>query len=162
MLEGLAPAPIAGAFSLRQGDRQLPQPYEGADCDCKKNFEGNSETQTINKLFDRCQSKLVMSRNLRAAHLRTCVIMHPPVNIDQINSELRMNWLYPLAPLWTVDTPARRSGGSLPSRTPAFASKHRPDPSECPWLAGRLSRNAQCANARMSIFLDDTIATCGL
>jgi len=45
--KGLAPAPIAGAFSLRQGDPQLPQPYEDADCDCeKKNFEGNSERKT--------------------------------------------------------------------------------------------------------------------
>ena len=31
---------------------------EDADCDCeKKNFEGNSERQTINKLIDRCQDE---------------------------------------------------------------------------------------------------------
>jgi hypothetical protein len=49
---------MAGAFSLRQRDRRLPQPYEDADCDCeKKNFEGNSERQTINKPFDRCQDE---------------------------------------------------------------------------------------------------------
>ena len=47
---------MAGAFSLRQRDRRLPQPYEDADRDCekKKNFEGNSERRTINKLIDRC------------------------------------------------------------------------------------------------------------
>ena len=49
---------MAGAFSLRQRDRRLPQPYEDADCDCeKKNFEGNSERRTINKLIDRCQDE---------------------------------------------------------------------------------------------------------
>ena len=58
--------------------------------------------------------------------------------------------------------PAHRSGGSLPSRTPAFASKHRywihpnvlgvPDDS-----AG--TRSAQ--THELSIFLDDAIAACG-
>jgi hypothetical protein len=39
-----------------------------------------------------------------------------------------MNWLYPLAPLERSTRPARRSGGSLPSRTPALPV------TQCYWI----------------------------
>jgi hypothetical protein len=40
-----------------------------------------------------------MSGNLRARICGPALVTYLPAYIDQINSELRMNWLYPLAPL---------------------------------------------------------------